>query len=83
MMDDSLSDTQQEKKMSVEQLILREGSQTLLIKDAKEGCFTLDIFDDASFKNIGLDRNQAHMLMLYLQQHLGYVSISKDRLSDE
>lgn len=31
---------------------------------------------------IGLNRSQAHLLMLYLQEHLGYVSISKDRLDD-
>lgn len=80
MMDDSLNDTQQVLDMSVDQIILREGNQTLIARHAQQGCFTLDIFDADQHKNIGLDRNQVHMLMLYLQQHLGYVSINKDML---
>ena len=80
MMDDSLNDTQQVLDMSVDQIILREGNQTLIARHVQQGCFTLDIFDAGQHKNIGLDHTQAHLLMLYLQQHLGYVSISKERL---
>jgi hypothetical protein len=79
MMDDNLSDVQQEKKMSVKELMLIDGSKQLKIESlGKE----IEIIFGNNEKWVVLDRNQAHMLMLYLQQHLGYVSISKDRLDE-
>lgn len=60
--------------MSVDKLILKEGNQNLVVNRVSLGAFTFDIVevqnDIWSAKNIGLDRNQAHLLMLYLQEHL-------------
>lgn len=89
MIDDSLSDTQpivtqQENKMSVKELNFywsmfdkalvvckEEDKIKLLIRHGIDG--------EEEFK---LDCSQAHLLMLYLQEHLNHVSISKDRLND-
>jgi hypothetical protein len=86
MIDDSLSDTQQQEKkqMSMNELNFywsmfdkalvvckEEDKIKLLIRHGVDG--------EKEFK---LNNNQAHLLMLYLQEHLGYVSISKDRLND-
>jgi hypothetical protein len=51
--------------------MLREGHRTLCVRHVEQGCFTIDICDgDDEFKHIGLDRSQAHLMLLYLQQHL-------------
>lgn len=77
-MDDSLNDTQQEKeKMSVKRLHF-EGRTWNLDVCIENDQVILDMMEEG----FALDRNQAHMLMLYLQEHLGYVSISKDRLNE-
>lgn len=70
MIDDSLDDVQQEKKMSVKELDLNEGSQWLRVRHVQQGCFTIAITEKLEIKEIGIDRNQAHLLMLYLQEHL-------------
>ncbi len=56
--------------MSVQELRLKEGSSLIVVKHVSEGCFTFDTSNGLTFNQIGLDRNQAHLLMLYLQEHL-------------
>jgi hypothetical protein len=56
--------------MSVKKLDLREGNQWLRATHVIKGCFTIAVQDGLEVKQIGLDRQQAHLLMLYLQEHL-------------
>jgi len=77
MKNDSLSDTQQEKKMSVKELHFEGQAYDMNI------CIEADkIVISMQEEQFELDRNQAHMVMLYFQEHLGYVSISKERLDE-
>jgi hypothetical protein len=84
MMDDSLSDVQQEKKMSVERLVLNDVQKEIkmYVDKGKDDKFNFMSVENGKTIWLIIDRNQAHILMLYLQQHLGYVSISKDRLDE-
>lgn len=70
MMDDSLADVQQErKKMSVEELIVGHMKVTAYFKflgDEKE--YFLIKFGSNNVEI--LDRNQAHLLKLYLEEYL-------------
>lgn len=70
--------------MSVEELRLSdvEHMTDMNVRIAENKKFKIEIASDMDGDWLYLDRNQAHMLMLYLQQHLGYVSISKDRLDE-
>lgn len=56
--------------MSAEQINFREGNQWLIVKHIVKGCITIAIDDNGSIKQIGLDRNQAHLLKLFLEEHL-------------
>ena len=64
--------------MSVEKLDLKEGSQWLRVKHIDQGCFTIAIQDGLEVKEIGLARSQAHLLMLYLQEHLNGSQVSNE-----
>lgn len=56
--------------MSVEQLNLKEGNKIFIARRGIDGCVTLDISNGLTFNQFGLDRSQAHLLMLWLQEHL-------------
>jgi hypothetical protein len=66
MIDDSLSDVQQENRMSVQELKFDDGyfNAYFVLPDR------LVIKIDVPCSVAVLDRNQAHLLMLYLQEHL-------------
>ena len=68
MMDDSLSDVQQEKKMSVKELKFEYSNKVMEIEKVGEG-IEIDIKGN-EHEWIVLDRNQAHLLKLYLEEHL-------------
>jgi hypothetical protein len=66
MIDDSLSDTQQGNKMSAEQISFEcECGKKLVIKFENE---ELKFLEQEEF--LALSRGEAHLLMLYLQEHL-------------
>lgn len=68
--------------MSVKELDLREGNQLLQVRHPDQGYFTLAICDARDYKQIGLDYNQAYLLMLYLQEHLKIPSTIGKGLDD-
>jgi len=68
MMDDSLSDVQQEKKMSVKELKFEYLNKVMEIEKLGEG-IEIDIKGN-EHEWIVLDRNQANLLKLYLEEHL-------------
>ena len=68
MMDDNLSDTQQENKMSVKELKFNYLNKVMEVERLGEG-IEIDIKGN-KHEWIVLDRSQAHLLMLYLQEHL-------------
>ncbi len=69
MMDDSLSDTQQEKQMSVKELKLTDTLGTELIVKFADNELTIE-FNEPDTNSAYLDRLQAYSLMLYLQEYL-------------
>jgi hypothetical protein len=74
MMDDN-----QEQQMSVNKLVFdNDVGDTKITIEFKDNELTFS--EKEMF--FAMNRSEAHFLMLYLQQHLGYVSISKDRLNE-
>lgn len=63
--------------MSGEKLKLLWGTAADFEIEKEEAHFKLGICTVDGYEVIKLDRNQAHSLMLYLQEHLGYSSVDK------
>lgn len=73
MIDDSLADVQQEKKrMSAKELnFYRAMDDKALVVHKEEDKVVLRVrFGIAGDESFKLDRNQAHLLKLYLEEHL-------------
>lgn len=67
--------------MSVKELRLEDGYGRMLHITTFAGVIAVTPIIKIIGDTIALDRNQAHLLMLYLQEHLGYISapISDDK----
>lgn len=74
MIDDSLSDVQQEKQMSVKELMISDAPIYFKFTKADniEGAIKIKAYfgEDCPRAEAVIDRSQAHLLMLYLQEHL-------------
>lgn len=66
---EAVLNAQQEKQMSVQELKLKTQDTELKIKKIGE-CFSIDIGSEISYDLIYIDHSQAHLLMLYLKEHL-------------
>jgi len=55
--------------MSVKELVLKDDFKDLTVKETGDK-IEVEIVGLDSFAFVWLDRNQAHLLMLYLQEHL-------------
>lgn len=68
MTDDNLDDVQPQKKMSAKELKFKYLNKVMEIEKLGEG-IEIDIKGN-EHEWIVLDRNQAHLLKLYLEEHL-------------
>lgn len=59
------------KEMSAKELVLTSGTTEVRVRHGTDtGKFGIQVTDDKSSAVYMLNRNQAHLLMLYLQEHL-------------
>lgn len=73
MMDDSLDDVQQEKKrMSAKELNFYRtmDDKALIVHKEEDGVVLRIRFGIAGDESFKLDRKQAHLLKIYLEEHL-------------
>lgn len=65
------------KELSFEFGVLK-GEQVKFTKHGDK--IKLEVWGYDGYDSFDLDRNQVHLLMLYLQEHLGYTNMTKEQV---